>query len=243
MSKLSVIIPVYNEEKTLKKLLELVNKIDISPWKKEIVIVNDGSKDKSGEIMRDFKKKYAPKNEYIKVVDDGVNRGKGGALKAGYKIATGDILLIQDADLEYDPKDYIAILKEFENKDVLSVYGSRILGRRKWKNEASNFIFYCGGLVVTILTNIFFGTKLTDEPTCYKVFRASLKKDVLRYCTANDFAFEIQLTYFLSKKGKISEIPIRYYPRHVDDGKKIKLKDFFLALKLILQCRYGNTRI
>jgi glycosyltransferase involved in cell wall biosynthesis len=241
MPKLSIVIPVYNEEKTIKKLLDLVLNVNIRPYDKEIIIVNDGSSDKSGEIIKEFEINHPNRN--IKVFDDGRNRGKGGALKEGYKIATGDILLIQDADLEYDPEDYRAILQAFKHEEVLSVYGSRILGRKKWANYSSNFIYYCGGIVVTLLTNIFFGTRLTDEPTCYKVFRSSLKQGVLSYCTADDFAFEIQLTYFLNKSGKIKEIPIRYYPRHVDDGKKIKLKDFFLALKSILQCKYGNTRI
>jgi glycosyltransferase involved in cell wall biosynthesis len=243
MPKLSIVIPVYNEENTLKELLKRVYLVNITPWEKEIIIVNDGSKDSSGKIMKEFQKEYSRKGLTIKVVDDGKNRGKGGALKAGFKVATGDVLLIQDADLEYDPKDYMPILEKFDNKDVLSVYGSRILGRKVWKNESSNSIFYLGGVIVTILTNIFFGTRLTDEPTCYKVFRSSLKKDVLKYCTANDFAFEIQLTYLLSRKGEIMEVPIRYYPRHVNEGKKIKLKDFFLALKLILECKYGNKRV
>src|SRR4051812_28324641 len=164
--KLSVVIPCYNEERTLAAVLDRVLAAPPTDVLKEILIVDDGSNDRSFEIAEEFARKHSG---IVFAHRQPINRGKGAAVRAGFEKATGDVVLIQDADLEYDPNDYPALLKPFENPEVQVVYGSRILGSR---NRSYNR-YYWGGRGVTMFTNLVYWSNLTDEPTGYKVFRRS----------------------------------------------------------------------
>ena len=229
--KLSIIIPAYNEEKTISQLLEKVIQVKI-PLKKEIIIVNDGSKDKTQQKCEEFIKQHP--NENIVLINK-KNGGKGSALKRGMEESTGDILLIQDADLEYDPEDYVKLIKPFENPKVKVVYGSRLKNK---KNKFGHLSFLLGGIAVTAATDILFFAKLTDEPTCYKVFRKDLK-ELLINAEGNKFDWEPEVTAKILRKGyKIKEIPIRYYPRKKSEGKKINWKDGVSTIITLLKWRF-----
>lgn len=231
--KLSIIIPVYNESVYIIRSLENVINVPILNYEKEIIVVNDGSTDNTFELL----KKFNHIHKKITIISYSKNIGKGGALKKGIEKATGDIVIIQDADLEYDPDDYLLILKEFENKEVNVVYGSRILGAKLYHNFNASFIFYLGGITLTKWINLLLGTKITDQPTCYKSWRSSLSRDLLLYCKSNGFEFEVEMTAFFSKKNTIVEVPIHYYPRTVEHGKKIGLNDGISSLLMILRCK------
>ena len=236
--KLSILIPVYNEEDTIYELLELVHQVDLDDCKKEIIVINDRSTDASVKKIKAFMKKY-PKSKIV-FINDGVHRGKGGGIKECMKRSTGDVCIIQDADLEYTPLDYQSIIDKFKTQKVNAVYGSRILGRKSFGNYYSNFAFFVGGVALTNICNLFFGTKITDESTCYKAFRRNMIPKILSFSKRDDFAFEIELTYVLGREGKIVEVPVRYFPRSITSGKKIRAKDFFIAVLTILQCKYDN---
>ena len=221
---LSIIIPVYNEEKTLRKLLLKVNKIKLN---KEIIIVNDGSTDKSRLILKENFKLYD------RLIDYRENRGKGYACRIGIKHASGDLTIIQDADLEYNPNNYFNLIRKFEqNSSIEVVYGSRVLsggknikppGIRHYFSKFANF-------ALTKFSNILNGQKLTDAHTCYKMVRTKiLKKLDLK---ENGFAYCPEVTAKLSKLGlKIYEVPIDYHGRNHNEGKKIKT---FHALEAII---------
>ncbi|MFW5746027.1 MAG: glycosyltransferase family 2 protein [Nanoarchaeota archaeon] len=240
ITKVSIIIPAYNEERTIEMLLQKVIDVTI-PVQKEIIIVDDGSKDHTAELVRGFMEKH---NEYDMVLLRKRNGGKGSAIREGFKRATGDVYIVQDADLEYDPRDYARLLRCFEQNDADVVYGSRILEQRKktrrlilrGKHHHSSIMAYIGGRVITIATNILFGSRLSDEPTCYKAYRADLGS-LLQF--SNDrFGWEPEITAKLLKQGiKIFEVPIRYYPRSRIDGKKIGWMDAAEALGILLMER------
>jgi len=233
--KLSILIPVYNEQATITRLLEKVhnvnlNKIGVS---KEIIIVDDGSKDRTVEIIKDLQKKY--KN--IRFIQHEKNKGKGGAIKTAIKYATGDILIVQDADLEYDPQDYFKCILPIINKKAKVVYGSRRLEKRNKKY--SGLSYYIGGVGITWLFNLLFFTRLTDEPTCYKTFRSDVIKKIK--INSNGFSWEPEVTAKIVKSGiKIYEVPVRYYPRSVKEGKKINWKDGLNAIWTIIKYRFVN---
>lgn len=228
----SIIIPAYNESQYILRCLENVFLSEIPGWIKEVIVVNDGSSDNTQELLEESRAKHSN----LTIIHFKHNQGKGGALRAGIASATGDVLLVQDADLEYDPIDYQAILAQYENPKVQSVYGSRILGARTYHNYNANFLFYLGGRTLTYLVNHAFGTRLTDQPTGYKSWRRLLSKHIIAYCKENGFAFEIELTRALSLHTNIIEVPIRYYPRSVNHGKKITLSDFIRSLFMIGVC-------
>ncbi len=228
LMKLSIIIPVYNEEKTIAELLKKVEGINLD-IQKEIVVVDDGSKDKTIDILKSFKN--------IELVEHEKNQGKGAAIRTGIKHATGDIILIQDADLEYDPNDYLSLIQPILDGKTEVVYGSRRL--KKENKQHSGISFYIGGIGMTILTNLLYNAKITDEPTCYKVFKSEVIKNLNLKCKRFEFCPEV--TAKVIKKGyKIYEVPISYYPRHKNEGKKINWKDGIEGAWTLLKYRFIN---
>jgi glycosyltransferase involved in cell wall biosynthesis len=233
-SLLSIIIPYYNESAYIKRCLENVIHADTSPWKKEIIVIDDGSTDETIQVVKELQKEH----DEILLIKNEKNIGKGASVKNGIKNANGEILIIQDADLEYDPSDYQKILEKYQNEKINVVYGSRILGAKIYNNYSANLIFYLGGITLTALVNFFLKTKITDQPTGYKSWRTEFSSEILKFCKSNQFAFEIELTGYFAKKGeKIVEVPIHYYPRTVSHGKKIGLKDFLASILMLSRVR------
>ena len=227
--KLSVIIPCYNEKKTiqaiLKKIIESLNNYKIVDY--EIIIVDDSSDDGTKELLNEIKNK-----EKMVVFFHETNLGKGAAIQTAIQHITGDITIIQDADLEYDPYDYNKLLLPFFETNADVVYGSRFLGGGKY-TRIHFFWHYLANKILTFFCNSLINLNLTDMETGYKVFRSSILKSItLREKT---FAFEPEITIKLSKKKcKFYEVPITYNGRSYEDGKKIGLKDAFIALKAII---------
>jgi len=231
IKKLSIVIPVYNEEKTLEKLINLVQKVDISPIKKEIIMVDDGSFDKSVEVM----KKIQRKDPKIKVVVKGKNSGKGFTLKEGFKHSTGDYVIVQDADLEYDPQDYKKLLSIIEAEAAQVVYGSRFSGNY----EDMTNLHYFGNKLLTIITNLLFGVMLTDMETCYKLLPGNFARNV--DIKSARFNFEPEITAkILKSKMRIIEVPISYKGRSFSEGKKITWRDGISALLTLIKFRFVN---
>ncbi len=228
----SIIIPAYNESQYILRCLENVFLTEIPGWKKEVIVVNDGSTDNTQDLLDLSREKHSN----LTIIHLKQNEGKGGALRAGIGSAKGEVILVQDADLEYDPIDYLAILSCYKDPKIKSVYGSRILGAGMYHNYNANLFFYLGGRTLTYLVNHAFGTNLTDQPTGYKSWHHSLSKHIVNYSKERGFAFEIELTRALSLHTKIVEVPIHYYPRSVNHGKKITLGDFIRSLFMIGVC-------
>jgi dolichol-phosphate mannosyltransferase len=225
--KLSVIIPCYNEEETIEALLEKVRQV---PVDKEIIVVDDGSTDRSLDIVT----RLAEKRD-IKVISHPQNYGKGRAIKSGLKVASGEVVIVQDADLEYDPNDFLQILDKFQSDGVNVVYGSRNL---KKENRHSYFRYYLGGVLVTKVVNLLFASKLTDEPTCYKAFRKETI-DKLRI-EGDGFEWEPEVTAKLLRAGhQIEEVPIKYYPRSFKQGKKLSWRDGVRAIWTLFKHRFS----
>ena len=223
---ISVVIPCYNEADTLKKVLESVRDCGL---KTQIIVVDDGSTDGSRELLRGELRSYVDKILFHKK-----NMGKGAALRHGFKAATGDLVIVQDADLEYDPKEFNKLIVPFVSGegDADVVYGSRYLRWNSYRVES--FFHELGNKLLTLLSNIFSDLSLSDMETCYKMFR----REVIQSISLNEnrFGFEPEVTAKLSKaKCRIYEIPISYYPRTFDQGKKIGLKDAFRALYCIIR--------
>ncbi|MBW2964725.1 glycosyltransferase family 2 protein [Candidatus Woesearchaeota archaeon] len=231
--KLSILMPAYNEERSIEKILA---KIDAVPLEKhgisrELIIVDDGSKDRTVEIVQGLMKRYP----YIKFIIHKKNRGKGGAIKTAIKAAAGHIMIVQDADLEYDPMDYFRCIMPILKGKAKVVYGSRRL--EKSNKQHSHFSFYVGGVVITMIFNMLFFTNITDEPTCYKTFRS----DVIRKIRIREdrFNWEPEVTAKIVRRGiTIKEVPIRYYPRTQKEGKKIRWKDGLEAIWAMLKYRF-----
>lgn len=230
--RLSIVIPCYNEAATLPELLRRVLSAPLGEASRQIIVVDDGSRDASAAVAEDFSR-HNP--GVVTFVRQPINRGKGAAVRAGIEHADGDILVIQDADLEYEPQDLITLLGFFRNPSVDVVYGSRILGR----NARSYNQYYWGGRLVTAFTNFLYGCRITDEPTCYKMFRRSALEGIR--LVADGFEFCPEITAKLLRKGYvIHESPIRYYPRSFEQGKKIRWRDGLIALKTLIRYRFGD---
>ena len=220
---ISILIPTYNEEKTIKKIINEVAKVT-RKYKSEIIVINDGSTDSTSKII-----KKVPK---IIVINNTKNFGKGYSIRKGIKKAKGDVLIIQDADLEYNPQDISKLLKPFQDNSVKVVYGSRVLKN----NPISHWTFNLGGRLITFITNLLFNSKITDEPTGYKLFRKSILKDINLNCRGFEFCPEV--TAKIAKKGiKIYEVPVSYNPRPVTE-KKIKWYDGIAAIFYLIKYRF-----
>lgn len=229
--RLSIIIPVYNEEKTLLELLNRVNAVSLNNIEKEIIIVDDFSTDSTRQILKKLEKKY-------KIIYNEKNKGKGATVIRGLKQSTGDILLIQDADLEYDPQDYHILLKPILNNETKVVYGSRLLHPDFKANGHPTFILHAiGNKVLSILTSLIYFRKITDMETCYKVFT----RDVIEGMTLRSkrFDFEPEITAkIIRRKFKIKEVPISFNPRSFNEGKKITWKDGLQHLFYLIKYRF-----
>jgi len=227
--KLSIIIPCFNEEKTIEQVVNKVLKFNT--LEKEILIIDDCSVDDSREII----KKITNLNTSVKYFFQDKNQGKGSAIRKGFEVATGDILLIQDADLEYDPSDYDKLILPFLEADADVVYGSRFLGGKYVKLHF--FWHYVANKILTLITNIVTNLNMTDMETGYKLF----KKKTIESITLkeNSFSIEPEITVKLAKKGySFYEVPISYRGRSYQEGKKITLKDAFIAIYCIIKYRF-----
>jgi len=225
MRTVSVIIPVYNEAKTIDEALEKVIKQPLPGFQKEVIVIDDGSTDDTTKLLKKWERKCT-------VVYLSRNNGKGFAVTSGFKKAIGDILIIQDADLEYSPSDYPQLLSPFENSHVQVVYGSRFLG----PHLSTMFIYELGNKFVTLVTNILFNTNITDMETGYKAFRREVLANM--NIRAKRFDFEPEFTAKVLKAGhQIYEVPISYYGRKFNEGKKLTWKDGVIALFVLLRCR------
>ena len=228
---LTIIIPVFNEKNTIKQIMK---KISLQEnIEKQIILVDDGSNDGTTEII---------KNDLVSQIDRVIfhekNLGKGAAIISAKKFVKGDVVIIQDADLEYDPIDYPKLLEPFENTDADVVYGSRFLGGGKYV-RIHFFWHYLANKILTFMCNLFINLNLTDMETGYKVFKTSSLKSI--NLKEKSFAFEPEVTIKLAKKKyKFFEVPITYNGRSYEEGKKIGLKDAFIALKTIILYSFKN---
>jgi glycosyltransferase involved in cell wall biosynthesis len=226
--KLSIIMPVYNERETLAEILSQVRAVELPEVEKEILVVDDGSDDGTHEIIAD-----EARVGDLHVFRHERNRGKGAAVRTAIKHASGDLLLIQDADLEYDPRDYPKLVQPIVEGRVTVVYGSRFLGPRK----AMLFWHMLGNKLLTLTTNILYNSILSDMETCYKCFRADVVKDIPLH--AKRFELEPEITAKVLKRGhRIFEVPISYYGREYYEGKKISWRDAPLAFWTLVKYRF-----
>lgn len=227
IQKLSIVIPAYNEVKTVGEVIQRVVTVVLPAGiEKEIIVVDDGSTDGTGGILKNYQ-------DGFRIIFRAKNGGKGAALKEGFRAATGDYILIQDADLEYDPNDYLALIKPVLEGRADVVFGSRVL--QKNNVPFSRFYFY-GGLTITKVFNLLFSSSLTDVATCYKLFPTHLVPLTLRL-PSDDFVFDVvELTHFLASRSKIVEVPILYRSRPRGEGKKLNwrhgVRCFFAMLRL-----------
>jgi len=231
--KLSIVIPVYNEKDYIEKVIKMVEDVKLNyPLEKEIIVVDDGSNDGTREILNRLKKE---KN--LKVIFNEKNMGKGYALRKGFENSTGDIIVIQDADLEYDPNDWNEMIKLILEDKADVVYGSRFYGK---PHRCLYFHHFLGNKLISFLINFLCDITLSDIEVCYKMFKRDILKDI--NLKQNDFGFEVEFTIKVakSKKWRIYETAINYYGRTYKEGKKIKWKDGFKALWYIFKYRFFN---
>jgi glycosyltransferase involved in cell wall biosynthesis len=225
--KLTIIVPVYNERNTIKEILRRVRAVDLGEIAKEIIVVDDGSTDGSADILK------LEADSTIKVLHHPKNKGKGAAVRTGLEQMTGDFMVIQDADLEYDPEDYRALLAPMLKKKAEVVYGSRFTG------EHRDMLFWhmLGNKMLSLMTNILYNTTISDMETCYKMFwRGALEGITIK---SNGFDFEPEITAkMLKKKIRVYEVPISYAGREYSEGKKITWKDGLLAVWTLLKYRF-----
>ena len=228
--KLSIIIPVFNEKLTILEILKRVE--GLKDILKQIIIIDDGSTDGTFQLINKFN--FISEH---KIIRHRSNSGKGSCIKSAQEYVSGDIVIIQDADLEYDPNDYKIILDKIIKNKKKVVYGSRVLNKKRYnqKNFTSNFRVFANH-ILTILTNILFNQKLTDAHTCYKAFEAEVFKNIK--LSEDDFAFCPEITAKISKLGlKILEVPIGYFGRSYSEGKKISFYDGIRAVLVLFKYR------
>jgi len=226
--RLSVIIPVYNEVKTIQEILRRVQATGLVD---EILIVDDGSQDGTRDLLKNLEN-----SSPVKVIYHDRNRGKGAAVRTGISQAAGDLILIQDADLEYDPRDYPALLRPIEEGIADVVFGSRFLGAARRPILFWNMV---ANKILTLTTNILYNNILTDMETGYKLFRREVVMDIPLH--ARGFEFEPEFTAkILKKKARIFEVPITFNPREYSEGKKIKAHDAVIAMWTLIKYRFIN---
>ena len=223
---LSVIIPIYNEIHTIK---EIIQRVEAQGLANEILLIDDGSTDGTREILEEFVDK-----DHIKVLFHKKNQGKGAAVRTGLDAASGDVILIQDADLEYDPRDYPSLLQPIEEGIADIVYGSRFLGAPR---RTAMFWHMVANKLLTLMTNILYDTILSDMETGYKVFRSEVIKGMPLH--AKRFEFEPEFSAKVLKRGfRIYEVPIKFVPRDYEEGKKIGFTDVFEAIWALIKYRF-----
>ncbi|OFW61558.1 MAG: glycosyl transferase [Candidatus Solincola sediminis] len=227
--KLSIVMPVYNERNTIKEILRRVRQVDLGDLEREIVIVDDYSQDGTRDILA------MEEDSVTRVIYHPENRGKGAAVRSGYKAVTGDLIIVQDADLEYDPEDYPRLLDPIFKGKAQVVYGSRFTGPRK------NMLFwhYVGNRFLALITNVLFNTTLSDMETCYKM----MTREVLDTLDLKSDHFDIEpeiTAKILKQRIRIFEVPISYAGREMEEGKKITWRDGIPALWTLIKYRFKN---
>ena len=230
MKLLSVVIPAYNEERFIGTLLERIRAVDLSPfgYAMELIVVDDKSRDRTADIVAAV--------AGVRLLRMETNGGKGRAVRAGIAAATGDLLIIQDADLEYDPQDYVPMLRALLDGKADIIYGSRYLGRGRHANQS--LAAYVGGRSLSLVAKLCTGTYLTDTVTAFKLFR---RVDIAALpLETTGFELDHEITARMLARGRtIAEVPIRYYPRSREEGKKIGARDWFIATRTFWKYRRG----
>jgi glycosyltransferase involved in cell wall biosynthesis len=227
---LSVVIPVYNEQDTIREVVERVCQVDIGALAREVIVCDDGSTDATPATVEDVRSQRTP---VVRVHTSPTNLGKGAAVRLGMSLAKGDLVIIQDADLELDPAEYTRILAPLLRGEAEVVYGSRFLGRSARVPLRSRL----ANRFLTALTNVLFGARLTDMETAYKAFRRDVLKDLRLRCVRFDFEPEITAKLLLAGR-RIHEVPISYNPRTHEAGKKISWIDGLEAIYTLVRCRF-----
>jgi len=226
--KLSIIIPAYNEKNSIRKLIKLVEDVDIGEIEKEIIIIDDGSTDGTRDILKNFHEKH-------KIILKEKNQGKGAAVKTGFLHSTGDIAIIQDADLEYDPNEYMRVINPIINKQADVVYGSRLTMHKP--HRVLYFWHFLGNKFLTTFSNMLTNLTLTDMETCYKVFNRKAIDTIKNKIKSKRFGIEPEITALIAKNHLIVfEVGISYFGRTYEQGKKIDWKDGISAIWHIIKC-------
>jgi len=236
---LSVIIPAFNEEKTIQSILDLILHVDLEGMMIELVVINDCSTDRTRELVSNYISAHS--GDSIRLIDQEKNRGKGAAIRRGIEEASGDFLIIQDADLEYDPREYKDLLNPLLSDKADVVYGSRFMGSKP--HRILFFWHSLGNALLTFLSNMFNNLNLTDMETCYKMFKSELIKKI--HLQENRFGFEPEVTAKIARipEIRIYEVGISYYGRTYSEGKKINWKDGFRAIYCIFKYGVFNKRV
>ncbi len=231
MKTLSIVIPAYNEKNTIREVLAAVEKSDIGNIRKEIIVVDDFSTDGTRDILAELQK-----NKKYKIIYQEKNMGKGAAVRRGFSAVAGDFIIVQDADLEYDPAEYRTMLKPLLDGRADVVYGSRFLGGEKTVHRALFFWHYLGNRFVTFVSNIFTNLNLTDMETGYKAFTKSALDKITPYLESNRFGIEPEITARVAKNHlRVYEVGISYSGRTYEEGKKINWKDGLAAIWFIIK--------
>ncbi len=231
--RLSIVIPIYNEQETIAEVVEKICSVDLGAIEKEIIVADDGSTNGSSEVLQAYSRNLP---ELITVYTSPINLGKGAAVRLGMSYATGDIVIIQDADLELDPAEYSSIIEPIIAGRADVVYGSRFLG----KSSRIRLRTRLANRFLTLLTNLLFGARLSDMETAYKAFRREIVEGLNLRCVRFDFEPEITARLLLAGYD-IHEVPISYTPRTEDEGKKISWIDGIEAIYALFRCRYLDT--
>ena len=231
--KLSVIMPADNEADHIQAIMDKVCNV-VLPYDMttELIVVDDGSGDQTSARVREFIERHADKA--IRLVRHEVNQGKGAGIRTALQYCTGDYIVIQDGDEELDPNDFVMMIRKMVDEQLDVLYGSRFLHAEK---RASSKAFLFGNRLLAFTANLLYGLNITDEATCYKMFRTSLLKSITLECNGFDFCPEV--TAKVARKGyKIQEVPIHYYPRSIEQGKKIRARDGWVAIKTLIKYRF-----